>query len=104
MTVNLSNSKNGNSSNNNNINNVSITIPPDIDNPPSYLPLKSLNNRYQLLEKLGTGSFGSVILAKANFDIATMNNDNDSNINLMFKNTMIYQSNKNSNNHCFDCN
>lgn len=101
MTVNLSNSKNGNSSNNNNINNVSITIPPDIDNPPSYLPLKSLNNRYQLLEKLGTGSFGSVILAKANFDIATMNNDNDSNINLMFKNTMIYQSNKNSNNHSF---
>ena len=106
MTIHISNSENGNATNNNininNNNNVSITIPPDIDNPPSYLPLKSLNNRYHLLEKLGTGSFGSVILAKANFNINTMNNnnneDNDSNINSIFKNTMIYQSNNNNNN------
>lgn len=43
--------------------------PPDINDPPLYIPLKSLDDRYQVVEELGNGSFGSVSLAKALFDV-----------------------------------
>lgn len=84
--------------NNNNEDNDSKAvriIPPDINNPPSYLPLKSINERYHLIEKLGTGSFGSVILAKATFDLSTINNNHQNN----FKHTLLFNHQNN-----FNCN
>ncbi|SCU92821.1 LAMI_0E12178g1_1 [Lachancea mirantina] len=39
-------------------------VPPDIDSPPFYIPVKSISRRFSLMQELGTGSFGSVILAK----------------------------------------
>lgn len=51
------------------------STPPDVDNPPLHIPLKSLEERYQVVEELGNGSFGSVALAKAQFDVTTIQND-----------------------------
>lgn len=44
-----------------------FTIPPDIDCPPFFLPLHSLDGSYRVISDLGTGSFGSVALAKSTF-------------------------------------
>lgn len=46
-----------------------IQIPPDLTNPPLHLPLKSIEDRYKLIHELGNGSFGSVTLAKCEFDL-----------------------------------
>lgn len=46
-----------------------IIVPPDLDNPPFYIPLKNISDRYELVQELGNGSFGSVTLAKAKFNI-----------------------------------
>ncbi|ODV93941.1 hypothetical protein PACTADRAFT_51687 [Pachysolen tannophilus NRRL Y-2460] len=43
---------------------VPIPLPPDIDNPPKNIPLRPLEKRYCTISSLGSGSFGSVILAK----------------------------------------
>ncbi|CCH45539.1 hypothetical protein BN7_5121 [Wickerhamomyces ciferrii] len=45
-----------------------IKVPADVNNPPFYLPLKSLS-RYKLVSNLGNGSFGSVQLAKSTVDL-----------------------------------
>lgn len=43
----------------------SIRPPPsDLNNPPKAIPLKSLNENYQVISDLGIGSFGVVALAK----------------------------------------
>ncbi|KAH3684913.1 hypothetical protein WICPIJ_004110 [Wickerhamomyces pijperi] len=48
--------------------------PPDVDNPPYYLPLKPLAERYHLISTLGNGSFGSVTLAKCLFSLQDSSN------------------------------
>lgn len=40
-------------------------IPADIDSPPFYLPLRSLDARFKLVSDLGSGSFGNVWLGKS---------------------------------------
>lgn len=54
-----------------------MAVPPDIDSPPQHIPLHSMETRYRLIEELGNGSFGSVSLAKANFDLINTNNNNN---------------------------
>ncbi|SCU83201.1 LADA_0C10132g1_1 [Lachancea dasiensis] len=39
-------------------------VPPDVDHPPFYIPVRSIADRFALLQELGNGSFGSVTLAK----------------------------------------
>lgn len=69
------------------VNRESLPItPPDIDNPPSYIPLKSIDGRYQVIEELGNGSFGSVSLARAHFDITKMDHEGK-----MFRKTLLNQ-------------
>ncbi|AGO13223.1 AaceriAFR076Wp [[Ashbya] aceris (nom. inval.)] len=48
-------------------------VPPDVNNPPFYIPLKPVEGRYKLIQELGNGSFGSVTLAKAQFEISQIN-------------------------------
>lgn len=60
-----------------------LRIPPDIDNPPYYLPLKPLSERYHLISTLGNGSFGSVTLAKSLFSLHDASNF------LIFNGTLI---------------
>lgn len=50
-------------------------IPPDLNDPPKNIPLKSLYDRYQLIEELGNGSFGCVTLAKAKFDLINLSSN-----------------------------
>lgn len=52
------------------------STPPDIKNPPLCIPVKCLDGRYQVIEELGNGSFGSVSLAKAQFDVTTIQINN----------------------------
>lgn len=44
-------------------------IPPDLNNPPFYIPLKNIETRYNIVQELGKGSFGSVTLAEAIYDM-----------------------------------
>jgi serine/threonine protein kinase len=44
-----------------------VRTPPDIDCPPYFLPLHSLEDNYRVISDLGNGSFGNVTLAKSNF-------------------------------------
>lgn len=66
--------------------------PPDINNPPSYIPLKSIDGRYQIVEELGNGSFGSVSLAKTQFELSTLNEQSNQSKQL-FKDTLLNQTN-----------
>lgn len=43
---------------------ASTNAPPDVSNPPFYIPVKPIANRYALMQELGNGSFGTVTLAK----------------------------------------
>lgn len=58
-------------------------IPPDVDNPPFYLPLKPFNGRYRVVSNLGNGSFGSVGLAKSSQDLL------DSSKFRIYRNTLL---------------
>lgn len=62
--------------------------PPDIHNPPSYIPLRAIDGRYQIIEELGNGSFGSVSLARAHFDITKCNGDDSK----LYRKTLMNQS------------
>ncbi|CCF55572.1 hypothetical protein KAFR_0A01340 [Kazachstania africana CBS 2517] len=46
--------------------------PPDLNNPPSNIPLRSISDRYNVIEEIGTGSFGCVTLAKSKFDMNSL--------------------------------
>lgn len=47
---------------------TNLNIPSDINNPPKWIPVQSLQDRYQTISNLGNGSFGSVELAKFRLD------------------------------------
>lgn len=73
--------------------------PPDIQNPPLCIPLKSLDDRYQVVEELGNGSFGSVSLARAQFDVTLVQSEGGKQ-RQMVKDTLMNQNgteNDNSN-------
>ncbi|CCE64588.1 hypothetical protein TPHA_0I00820 [Tetrapisispora phaffii CBS 4417] len=44
-------------------------LPPDIDDPPEDIPLVSIEDKYQLIEEIGSGSFGTVSFAKAKYNL-----------------------------------
>lgn len=67
-------------------------VPPDVNDPPSYIPLRSIEGRYQVVEELGNGSFGSVSLAKAQFELSKINEINDCGLKpAIFKGTLLNQ-------------
>lgn len=59
-------------------------VPPDLHFPPSSIPLKPIDTRYLLIRSLGHGSFGTVTLAKAQFDLESLSKDCSSS-------TLMYQ-------------
>ncbi|QLG74765.1 hypothetical protein HG535_0H00910 [Zygotorulaspora mrakii] len=66
--------------------------PPDVNNPPSYIPLRSIEDRYQIVEELGNGSFGCVSLAKAQIDLGKINEPRGSGLKPSFyRNTLLNQ-------------
>lgn len=62
-------------------------IPPDVNNPPFYIPLKNIDARYNVIQELGKGSFGSVTLAETMYDM----NSSATQISSMYPETLMDQ-------------
>lgn len=65
-------------------------VPPDLHFPPSSIPLKPIETRYLLIRSLGHGSFGTVTLAKAQFDLELLSKDG-CNSTLMYQDKYLPQ-------------
>ncbi|CCK68612.1 protein kinase IME2 KNAG_0B01670 [Huiozyma naganishii CBS 8797] len=68
-------------------------VPSDVDNPPSNIPLHSLENRYFMIKELGNGSFGTVSLSKALVDLDSLPQKKT------YDRTLLHQRNKKNDNH-----
>lgn len=66
-------------------------VPPDLHFPPSSIPLKPIETRYLLIRALGHGSFGTVTLAKAQFDLKCLSKDVNTNLTLMYQDKSLPQ-------------
>lgn len=62
-------------------------VPPDVNNPPFYIPLKNIDSRYNVIQELGKGSFGSVTLAETLFDMKKSSQE----ISSMYPETLMDQ-------------
>lgn len=63
-------------------------VPPDVNNPPFYIPLKNIETRYNIVQELGKGSFGSVTLAETMYDMES----SCKNISSLYPETLMDQS------------
>ncbi|GME67419.1 unnamed protein product [[Candida] boidinii] len=72
---------------------VNLNIPLNIPNSPYKIPIKSLEERYQLLSELGSGSFGKVTLAK----IRSKNENQIFENMCKHKNTLLFPLNSDNN-------
>ncbi|CDO94461.1 unnamed protein product [Kluyveromyces dobzhanskii CBS 2104] len=66
---------------------VDSFVPTDVNNPPFYIPLKNIDARYNVIQELGKGSFGSVTLAETLYDM----NNSSSQISSMYPETLMDQ-------------
>lgn len=64
-------------------------IPLDVDFPPSSIPLKPIEGRYILIRALGHGSFGTVTLAKSQFNVNRLLNDDNPDVTLMCQDNLF---------------
>lgn len=64
-------------------------IPPDLDFPPRSIPLKPIEGRYILIRALGHGSFGTVTLAKSQFNVNRLLNNDNSGTTLMCQDNLF---------------
>lgn len=70
--------------------NASGYVPPDLDSPPSSIPLKPIESRYILIRTLGHGSFGTVTLAKSQFNVNSLLKDfNNAELTLMCQDNLF---------------
>ncbi|ODQ80988.1 hypothetical protein BABINDRAFT_160411 [Babjeviella inositovora NRRL Y-12698] len=76
--------------------NIQATIPKDIHDPPTEIPLRTFANRYQVISNLGNGSFGSVTLAKFRGDFDNLIGFDNHKVGTLLEPTLDQQKHNNS--------